>query len=144
MKNSDTVRLLKECDSGTKMAVASFEEVIPDTQSFEMKKLLQDSKQRHESLGNELHSYLNEIGCEGKEPNAVAKGMSWMKTNFKMAMHDGDETIADLMTEGCNMGIKSLSKFLNEYKDADDYSKTLCNKIISEEEALVKDLREYL
>ena len=36
--------------------------------------------------------------------------MSWMKTNMKLAMDTSDAAIADLMTDGCNMGVKSLHK----------------------------------
>jgi hypothetical protein len=45
--------------------------------------------------------------------------MSWMKTNMKLSMEDSDATIADLMTDGCNMGVKSLNRYLNQYKAAD-------------------------
>lgn len=30
--------------------------------------------------------------------------MSWMKTHLKTAVEPGDDTIADLITDGCNMG----------------------------------------
>ena len=48
-----------------------------------------------------------------KEPNVMAQGMSWIKTNMRLAMNTSDETIAELMTDGCNMGVKSLSRYLN-------------------------------
>ena len=74
----------------------------------------------------------------------MAKGMSWMKTTMKMGMDHSDATVADLITDGCNMGIKSLNKYLNEYEGADEESKMLCNKLIAIEEELCRDLKEYL
>lgn len=74
----------------------------------------------------------------------MAKGMSWMKTNMKMGMKDCDETAADLITDGCNMGIKSLYKYLNQYPEADHKVKDLCNRLISIEDQLRKELRAYL
>lgn len=38
----------------------------------------------------------------------MAKSMSWIKTNMKLIMDELDETIADLMTDGCNMGENPL------------------------------------
>ena len=74
----------------------------------------------------------------------MAQGMSWIKTNMKLAMKTSDETIAELMTDGCNMGVKSLSRYLNQYKAADDRAKAITKKLISLETDLCSDLRVYL
>ena len=79
-----------------------------------------------------------------KEPNPIAKGMSWMNTNVQLAINDSDKTIADLITDGCNMGVKSLSRYLNQYKAASEKAKDIAKKLISLEERLVVDLRAYL
>ena len=74
----------------------------------------------------------------------MAQGMSWIKTNMKLAMNTSDETIAELMTDGCNMGVKSLSRYLNQYKAADDRAKGITKKLINLETDLCSDLRVYL
>ena len=144
MVSSDTIKLLKECDAGSKMAVASIDDVVERIKDSSMKNLLQESKAHHEKLGNEIHSLLNKYGKSEKDPNPMAKGMSWMKTNVKMTMDESDATVADLITDGCNMGIKSLHKYLNQYKDADDTSKEICNKLVAIEEELNNGLRKFL
>ncbi len=144
MVNSDTVKLLQECDAGTKMAVTAIDEVLESVRDSDMKQLLRESRQHHEKLGDEIHSLLISHGTEEKDPSLVAKGMSWMKTNVKMGMDDSDATAAGLITDGCNMGVKSLNKYLNEYKMADHKSKDIGTKLISMEEKLCKDLTKYL
>lgn len=144
MESLDTIKLLKECDSGTKMAVSSIDEVLEKVERSELKQLLQESKNHHADLGNKIHASLNAHGAAEKDPSPMAKSMSWMKTNMKMGMDHSDATIADLITDGCNMGIKSLNKYLNEYEGADDESKKICNKLIAIEEELCRDLKEYL
>lgn len=144
MVNADTIRLLKECDAGSKMAVASIDDVLEKLKSSELKKLLQESKAHHEKLGRELHALLNENGKSEKDPNPMAKGMSWIKTNVKLSMDDSDATVADLITDGCDMGIKSLHKYLNQYQEADDTAKDICRRLVSIEEELRKGLRAYL
>jgi hypothetical protein len=57
--------------------------------------------------------------------------MSKMKTNMKMGMDHCDETIADLMVDGCDMGIKSLQRYLNKYPAADKSAIDICNRLIS-------------
>lgn len=81
---------------------------------------------------------------DGKEPNPIAKGMSWIKTNMKMGMDNSDQTIADLMTDGCNMGVKSLNQYLNQYEAADEVSKDIAKRLIHLEEQLAVDIRKFL
>lgn len=140
----DTVNLLKECDAGTKMAVSSIDEVLEKVVDEKLKKLLQESKNHHKELEGEIISQLKKHSAEEKEPNPMAKGMSWMKTNVKLGMDNSDATIADLITDGCDMGIKSLYKYLNQYENADNEAKKICNKLIDIEETLRKDLRNHL
>ena len=144
MENQDTINLLKECDSGTKMGVVSIDDVLDVVKDETLKKLLIESKDHHSKLGNDLHSLLNEYGSEEKDPNPIAKGMSWMKTNVKLGMEAADSTIADLMTDGCNMGVKSLNRYLNEYKAASERCKDICKRLINLEEKLAVDIRSYL
>lgn len=144
MCNNDTKMLLQECDSGSKMAVASIDEVIDKVDSNELRQLLTESKNHHSKLGNDLHSILNDYGIDTKEPNPMAKGMSWIKTNVKIGMNDSDSAIADLMSEGCDMGIRSLNKYLNQYNSAEKSAKDICHRLISIEENLDKELRKFL
>lgn len=144
MTNTDTVRLLQECDAGTKMAVSSIDEVLDKVHDSQMRQLLEKSREHHEKLGDEIHSLLNSHGTEEKDPALMAKGMSWIKTNMKLSMDDSDAAVAGLITDGCNMGVKSLNKYLNQYKEADGKSRDLGTKLISIEEKLCKDLTKYL
>ena len=144
MIEQDTIRLLRECDAGVKMGVASIEDVLPHVKSDRLEKYLTDCKDEHEKLQRELDELLDKYGDEGKNPNPVAKGMSWMKTNMKLMVEESDETIADLMTDGCNMGVKSLNKYLNEYEAADEVSKDITKRLINLEERLTLDIRGYL
>ena len=144
MIEQDTIRLLRECDAGVKMGVTSIEDVLSYVGNEKFKKLLTDCKEEHEKLDREIQEQLDRFQDDGKEPAAMAKGMSWLKTNVMLAMNDSDHTVADLMTDGCNMGVKSLNKYLNKYEAADEVSKDICKRLINLEEKLVVDIREFL
>ena len=144
MIEQDTIKLLRECDAGVKMGVSSIEDVLDSVTSDRLEKILTDCKEEHEKLDRELQEILDKFNDDGKEPAAIAKGMSWMKTNMKLAMNESDATIADLMTDGCNMGVKSLNKYLNKYEAADEVSKDITKRLINLEEKLAVDIRCYL
>ena len=142
--NNHTVDLLKECDSGTKTAVNSIKEVMDNINSQDLRDLLTESLKHHEDLGDEIHEALNSLGEKGKEPNPMARMMSWMKINIKMMEKHEDKNIAHLMFDGCSMGIKQLSEYLNKYSEADEKSQRLAKKLIDIEEKLASELKIYL
>ena len=144
MGNDDTIKLLKECDAGSKMAVSSIDDVLDNIKSTELLELLKETKKHHEKLGNDLHSMLNDHQADEKDPSMIAKGMSKMKTNMKIGMDHSDETIADLIVDGCDMGIKSLQRYLNQYPASDKSAKDICNRLISIEDELRRKLYAYL
>ena len=144
MIEQDTVRLLRECDAGVKMGISSIEDVLDHVQADKLRKRLTNCKAEHRKLEKEIRSQLDRFHDDGKAPNPVAKSMSWMKTGMKLAMDDSDGTIADLMTDGCNMGVKSLNRYLNQYGAADEVSKDIAKRLINLEEKLAVDIRQYL
>ena len=144
MIETDTIKLLRECDAGVKMGVASIGEVLGHVNSDKLKSYLCECKEQHENLDQELQTLLDKYNDDGKEPAAMAKGMSWLKTNMKLAINESDFTIADLITDGCNMGVKSLNKYLNQYEGADEVSKDIAKRLINIEEKLAVDIRSFL
>lgn len=144
MVEPDTIRLLRECDAGIKMGVSAIADVVDRVADQRFRRLLTDCTAEHDKLKREIQTLLDKYGDEGKDPNPIAKGMSHMKTGMKLGMDDSDETVADLMTDGCNMGVKSLSQYLNQYKAADEASKDITKRLIALEERLAVDIRGFL
>ncbi|MBO4283520.1 MAG: hypothetical protein J5958_02750 [Clostridia bacterium] len=144
MIENDTVRLLRECDAGIRMGVDSINEVIDKVKGDSLRDTLTHCREEHESLGNEVQGLLDEYRDGGKKPNPVAKSMSWIKTNVEIAMDRSDETIASLMTDGCNMGVKSLSRYLNQYAAADERSKSVARRLIALESDTAVSMRGEL
>ena len=144
MIEQDTIKLLRECDAGVKMGVSSIDDVLGQVRSGALKQYLTECKKKHEKLEDEIQTLLEKYHDDGKEPNPIAKGMSWIKTSMKMGIDDSDQTIADLMTDGCNMGVKSLNRYLNQYKAADEVSQDIAKRLIDLEEQLAVDIRKFL
>ena len=144
MIEKDTIRLLRECDAGVQMGISSIKDVLDAVKSEKLKHFLTECLSEHEELNGEIQSELEKYGDEGKDPNPIVKGMSWMKTNMKLTVNESDHTIADLMTDGCNMGVKSLNRYLNQYEAADERSKDIAKRLINLEEKLAIDIRGFL
>lgn len=142
--NTDTTKLLRECNAGIKMGIDTIESVLERIENQDFYTILKTCKDEHIKLETETGALLQEFGEESKEPNPLAKGMSYMKTNVKTVLEPGDKTVADLVTDGCHMGIKSLERYLNEYKNAEQSVKSIAEKLIKIEKNLADDIAAYL
>ena len=140
----DTIELLKECNSGAKMGVESIDEILDKTETDDLKKILAISKVEHNEIVKRSGEMLAANSIESERPDAIAKFMSKMKTELKLMTGNADQKIAELMTDGCDMGIKSLSQYINEYASADEKVRELTRKLITIEESTRDKLKAYL
>ena len=90
----DTVRLLRECDSGVAMGVDALDNILCRTRAEPLKQLLADNKDKHLRLKHEIGTLLERCHDKGKQPPAMAKSMSRIKTGVKMAF---DETLSTIL-----------------------------------------------
>ena len=58
-KLTDTTKLLRECDAGTKMAISSINEILEKVEDTKLSEILTKSRNAHEELESEIHSLLN-------------------------------------------------------------------------------------
>ena len=144
MIEQDTIRLLRECDAGIKMGISSLRDSVGYVKNRDFKGILEQSLEEHEKLEQDMQQLLARYHDDGKEPPAMAKGMEWFKTNVTLAVDPSDDAVADFITDGCHMGVKSLARYLNQYAAADEKSKDISKRLITEEEHLGKAMRRFL
>ena len=83
----NTIKLLKECSLGCKMAVKSIAQVMEYVQGKKLGDILFAYDKKHKELDAEVDKALSAYGKEGKEPPMMAEVGSWMKIEMKMLMH---------------------------------------------------------
>lgn len=140
----DTVALLQECGSGVRMGTESIRQVEDRIQSDAMRNQLTACREKHERLARRTDALLRKFDREPQQPDPMARGMAWLKTNVKMMADFSDSTAADVLTDGCNMGVKSLTKYLNEYSAAAPEARAITKELIALEEQTVRELQPYL
>lgn len=144
MENEDTIRLLRECSAGVKMGVSTIDEMLPHIKNPKFKDVLYSSKTTHEKLYSEIGEYLHKYDVDKKDPPVIASSMAKMKAKMEVAMHNSDKTIADIITDGCNTGVKSLTRYLNEYGTANENVRHIAKRLIDSEEKLIESIKAFL
>lgn len=139
----DTIQLLADCSAGIEMALSTIDGILPEVRDHTLREKLKDSVATHHKLQQETRQMLQQLGGKEKSPSPVAKGMSWLVTNAKMALGD-DTTAAYLVADGCDMGVKSLCRSRNRYPAAQREAKNLAEQLIDCEETLSASMRPFL
>ena len=142
--SKDTIELLKECDAGCKMAIDSMEQISRYVTDDQLQTIIQKYNNDHIKMEEDIHRMLNNHGAEGQEPNPMAKASSWIQSEVKMMLKGDTKQAASLLTDGCNMGVKSLCEYKNSYKAADEKSVSMCEKLCDIETRMAKDLQCFL
>ena len=142
--DEQTIKLLEECCSGCRMAVESFEQIKEYVKDTDLKKLISDYTEKHRNLEKEAASLLKESGNEEQSAGFMASALSRFTTEIKLTFNSDNSQVAKLLIDGCTMGIKTLGEKANQYDKADKKAGALAQKIIRIEEALLKELKDYL
>lgn len=141
---NDTMKLLKECDAGCKTAIDGMAQVLKHVSSATLRSEITACTDRHAALGKRCHKLLNANGDSGGQPPAFGTMMMQAGTGIKLAMNDDDRKIAELMANGANMGMQSLSKVMNAAPTASAESRQVAHDIIAEEKNFYGIMLAYL
>lgn len=142
--NEDTVRLLEEVDAGCKMAIDSMFRLESYQLGGELASMLKHYKDKHVELQKKTSDALTKLGRPGKEPKAVAAAMSLTTMEFKMFVRGDSHQAAKILMNGCNMGIQTIARKVNQYTQASKESVGLAKSLIRAEEDLMCDLKKFL
>ncbi|MDO5155018.1 MAG: hypothetical protein Q4D51_03540 [Eubacteriales bacterium] len=142
--DANTIELLKECSSGCKMAIDSISQIRDYVQDAKLRELLMAYNQKHVELQTKIRQLLGQCDEEDKDPSLMAEWCSKMKISMKMNMHPDDHQVAKLMMDGCNMGIQSVSEYVNKYPDASPQAQDVAKELIKAEEDFMIEMKEFV
>lgn len=142
--SEDTIRLLQETSSGCKMALDTIDHIKSHVEDQQLRVIINKYHDSHEQLQQECMHALAEAGAENKEPNKIAQAFATIQSRVKMLVDDDKSMAASLLTDGCNMGVKSMSEYMNQYRNANDESKRMAGKLRDLEEKMIGDLQPML
>ncbi len=140
----DTVSLLKECDAGLIMARDSLTQALNYAKAHNFSNMLKKYYDEHTKLETDVKNKLLENNEGEKKPNVIGRTAAKGMTNMKLMLNGRDEKIADIMMDGCNMGIKNVSKYMNQYGGSKEDALRLANSIVVLEQNFANELRQYL
>ena len=142
--HADTIALLKECTAGIDLTLSTINDLLPSTKDRNLRQRLQDNAADQKQLRDHACALLHRCGGKEKSPGTWLMGMTHLKNSARMAVRGDDTTIAYLVADGCDLGIKALSRSQNRHCMADPAAIQLSQELIRCQEGLSARLRPYL
>lgn len=142
--DANTIELLKECSSGCQMAMDSVKKMREYTKDAKLNDLLESYGEKHRQLEGEISDQLKSCGKYESAPSKMAEVMANMEMSLKMMVHPDDHEVAKIMMDGCNMGIQSVSEYVNKYPDASGESQDVAKRLIKIEEDFMQEMKGYV
>lgn len=139
-----SIKLLKECSSGCQMAMESVKKMREYTKDAKLNDLLEVYGEKHRELEGEISGRLRSFGKYESEPKKMAELMAKAEMDVKMLVHPNDHQVAKIMMDGCNMGIQSVSEYINKYTDASQDSQDVAKKLIGIEEDFMQEMKGFV
>ena len=139
-----TYELLKECNSGCHMARNSIEQLAVYLKSQELQDLFCKYKEEYENIEKESVRLSKGELQEETMSEKAAEIFARISAEVKLMMNDDSSKIAEMMIDGANMGIKSITEKLNRYPEAEKESISLAKKFEKTCEKLIQDMKKYL
>lgn len=143
-EETHTVELLKECGNGCQMAQKSVKQVREFIHDEKLNHLLESYGEKHTEIEKKVIDMLARFGSKEETPGKMAEMGAWMSVEMGMLMHPDEHEAAKKMMDGCNMGIQSVSEYVNKYPDADEEAHDLAKKLIKIEEDFMVEMKEFV
>lgn len=142
--NEDSVNLLRECSAGCKMAIDTMDHVKSHVEDKQLMIILDKYLDAHDKIQNECHDIMKEANIEDKDQNTIAQLFATMKSRIMLLMDNDKSEAASILTDGCGMGVKSLSEYINKYKKSDKKIINVAHRLRDLEESMLGDLQPML
>ena len=141
---NENAKLLQDVCNGCKYASTSINAALGYVKDEKMRRMMKKYSDEHENIKKKCDRLLKEEGEVEKRANPAAQMMMKLGVNMRLSMNDSKSHIAEVMINGCNMGMKAIAKKMNQRSGASGDSIDLASEIIATERSMMEDMLKYL
>ncbi|MBO5305770.1 MAG: hypothetical protein J6B12_03300 [Clostridia bacterium] len=138
-----TVELYQEIYKGCKMGGEAIVNLRPKVTDEGLRSELTAQLERYEEFASKAREQLFDMDKSPKEENLLTKLSSKMGVMMNTMIDATSSHIAQMIIEGCSMGITDLIKAIHAHDEKDDAEK-LARDVISFEESCTENMKKYL
>jgi hypothetical protein len=141
---NDTAKLLRESCRGCKYATESITIAMDYAKDKKIKNTLASYNSTHQAIKHKMQAKIHEAGLSEASHPSMPAAMAKLHMNLSLTLNPSDSKIADLMINGCSMGMKSISKLKNKHPKASPEAHVLADELILAEKNMISDMLHFL
>jgi len=137
--------VLDELNKGCAMGMDAIDNILDKVEDKNLKEVLEDEYDKYKKMHQRIEEIYPEFSeGEPTETSTMNKVMtSWM-TDMKLMTDHSDGKIAELLTQGVNMGIIERKRLLNRKENLDKDVESILKEYVEMQERSVEIYKEYL
>lgn len=136
-------QLYQEVYRGCKMGGDSIVNLLPKVTDEGLRSELTAQLERYEEFASRAREQLFDMDKTPKEENPLTKLSAKMGVAMNTMIDATSSHIAQMIIEGCSMGITELLKVIHAYGEKDEAEK-LAREVVSFEESCSENMKKYL
>ncbi len=146
IKDEKTAEFLCKLYKNVKMGSESLISLMPKVKDQKLRTDMSVQLGHYEKFATSISKALFDLGREPKEENIVTKASAKIGIAMNTLVDSTSSHIAQMITEGSNMGIDDTIKQLREYENqpVSEQSMKIAREFIEFEEKNVETMRAYL
>lgn len=130
--------VLQEVYQNAMLGKYAVENLRPLSSDRGFRNLLLKQYKEYSAIAKEIEVYADKVGMDVKSINIFSRGMMYFTTMMNTIGNKSNSKLAEIMIQGINMGIISLTKIINKKSDEEE-SHSFAKKMM---EVLDKNLEE--
>lgn len=136
--------LLNYIYQNSEMGKQSLETLIKSCTSEEFKSVLQNQISEYNKIYDEAKQRLQETNNEVKDIGSLLKISSYISINMNTMMDKTPSHMAEMIMQGCTMGIIDITRKIKDYKEKDKTILDLANKLLAFEEQSFQAFKKWI
>ncbi len=143
-QKSASSEMLNEIYQAASMGVEGSELLIGKTEDSEFSGKLHEYCKRYKDIRNEAASLLSQKGEVPEDARSGKKAGLWMGVQLNTLKDKTSSHMAEMLIQGCTMGIIKSEKHKKAYPDAEQECYELEDKFLALQQAYIEDMKTFL
>jgi len=141
---NQTEKLLQSIVENGRMGEDACDQLLSRTQDMKMREELMLEKQQYADSVREAEQKLCEMGVHPHPKGMMARMGMWMGMQMNTISDRSASHIADMLIQGCTMGIVEITKARNSCSEADAQAQGIASNMITKQQEAIDRLKAFL
>jgi len=137
-------KLLESIVENARMGADACDQLLKKCKDAQMRKELMLERDQFNAAGRDAEERLFAMGVHPHPKGPMARMSMWMGMEMNTMMDKSASHIADMLIQGCTMGVVEMTKARNSLPDADAQAQGIASALVTSQQEAIERLKAFL